>query len=83
MELRYADKLSMVLHLQKIEELCIDIVAHDRLDWSPTIAGNGVNCAEAFTVAAGIIKIMHGNFNIWQRENEHLIERRIEELREG
>jgi len=43
---------------EKILELCVDIYAHDQLDWEITLCGNGCNAFECSGVANEMLEIM-------------------------
>ena len=70
--------LAKIVSIEKrLDELCISIIAHCRLDYEITISGNGTNPSEAANVAYAILDIVHGDGRAWVKKNEKAISTKI------
>ncbi|EKD53265.1 MAG: hypothetical protein ACD_61C00089G0006 [uncultured bacterium] len=65
---------------EKLIALCVDIYAHDQLDWEITLAGNGTNAFEASRVANKILEIL--GIEEEGEEFQALLAKRVRELKE-
>ena len=61
--------------VSKLEELFIEIFAHDDLDRKVYICGRGTNPFEAANVVYGMLNIIYGgDDNEWRRDNQKRID---------
>ncbi|TSC83946.1 MAG: hypothetical protein G01um101413_749 [Parcubacteria group bacterium Gr01-1014_13] len=60
--------------VSKLEELFVEIFAHNDLDRKVYICGRGTNPFEAANVVYGMLDIIYGDDNEWRRDNQKRID---------